>query len=43
MEKFLVKFFKLNDRNATVKSEFKAGALTFAAMSYIILLQPFIL
>jgi AGZA family xanthine/uracil permease-like MFS transporter len=41
--KFLDKFFKISERKSSISTELIAGLTTFAAMAYIIFLQPSIL
>ncbi len=43
MNKFLIDFFRLNEKNTSVKNEITAGAYTFLAMSYIIFMEPAVL
>lgn len=40
---FLDRFFEISKRNSTVKTEITAGFTTFAAMSYILAVNPAIL
>jgi AGZA family xanthine/uracil permease-like MFS transporter len=39
----IIKFFKLEEKNTTVKKELTAGALTFVSLSYLIFLIPALL
>ncbi len=43
MQQFLNRFFKIPEQKSTVRTEVAAGITTFAAMCYIIFLQPAIL
>ncbi len=40
---FLERFFKLSEKNTTVKTEILAGLTTFIVLSYIIFVNPNIL
>ena len=42
-EGFLDRFFRLSERGSSVKQEVIAGATTFAAMAYIIAVNPAIM
>ena len=43
MSNFLEHFFKLKEKGTTLKTEFIAGLTTFAAMSYVLVVNPSIL
>jgi len=43
MSKFLEQFFKLQENGTNLKTEFIAGLTTFAAMSYVLVVNPSIL
>ncbi len=40
---FITKFFKLKERNTTIKTEFLGGTTTFLAMAYILFVNPDVL
>jgi len=43
MTNFIIKYFKINERNSTIMNEIKSGIVAFLTMSYIITLNPQIL